>query len=493
VSVLFKLREKFRPHGFSAFLAVVLLFFFALSLTGEKVPLNDGVGYDGSFYYNVAQNFSTDFWATGYDKFRIFRIFPFFLINLFFSFFSIEPSHANLMRSMYVLHVFNLVLQLVFFFKIVRLNAWKKTTTALIFGCFFFNYFILKSCGYEVFQTDAFACTIFLVSYYYLLRQKFIRAVSISFLGILTWPTITYTIWLLYFFKDKFPQSAPRLKFETGKAVSLVFPLMSAGAVATLYLLHKHALLESMLFTQVSIPLLFTGTVFWGIFLYLVLRSCDYRFHTPLTYIREFVHQSPWKSLAFVAIPFIAINLYLRAHTNDEFFFNETAFILQIFLRPLKYPLITPVAHVCYFGIVPLLVIFLFRDFSREIFNRSAGYALAFLAFLFFATDSESRHVIPLLPMVLVPLGCVLDKMDLSAKAVAALLALQIFLSHFYIPINVDGIAEAFANNDYSTVVAQRYFMNYGPWMSPKFYVIWSIITILAAVLVRFIIKRRKI
>ena len=485
------IKSFIKSHEVPVLLVVVLFFLFTLSFVGEKIPLNDGAGYDGAFYYNVAQNFSTDFFSVGYDRFRIFRIFPFFLINLFFSLLDIETSHANLMTSMYVLHFLNLAIQLIFFFKLVQLNAWKKTTTAIIFGCFFFNYFVLKNCGYEIFQTDAFANTIFLVSFYFLQRQKFLQAISISFLGILAWPTVTYTIWLLYFFKDPFPQGAPRLKFHSGKMLSVAFPLLSAGAVALLYILHKQPLLESMLFIPASVPLLLAGTVAWGAFLFFVFRHCDYRFHTPLTYVREFVRQSPWKKLAFVAIPFVAVNLYLRAHTNDEFYFSEVAFILQMFLRPLKYPLITPVAHVCYFGILPLLVIFLFRDFSRDVFNRSPGYALAFLAFLFFAIDSEARHVIPLLPLILVPLGSVLDKANLSAKAAAALLIFQILLSHFYVPINVAGIGEAFENNDYYGV-AQLYYMNFGPWISLQFYIKWAIVAVVAAALVRFIIKKRK-
>ena len=415
-------------QGASEFLVFVLLFLFTLSFAGEKTPLNNGIGYDGTFYYQVAQNFTTDFWTTGYDRFRIFRIFPFFLINLFFSFFDIKPTLANLMHSMYVLHFCNLAILILFFFKLTKLCAWKQTTSALIFGCFFFNHFILKNCGYEIFQTDAFANTIFLVSFYYLLRQKNMLTIAISFLGIFTWPTVSYIIWLLYFFNKPFSQDAHYLKIHTGKLLALTLPLLSVGAVAALYLLHKQPLLESMLFIPASQPLLVVNAIAWSAFLYIVLRNCDGHIYTPSTYAREFIRQSLWKKLAMILIPFIAIILYLHAHANDKFFFSEVAFILQAFLRPLKYPFITPVSHICYFGILPLLVIFLFRDFSKNIFNRSPGYALAFLVFMFFAIDSEARHIIPLLPLILVPLGDTLDKTNLSAKTVAALLALQIAL-----------------------------------------------------------------
>ncbi len=471
-----------------ALLVFILLLLWTLSFAGEKIPLNNGAGFDGLFYYNVAKDFSTDFFGDGYDRFRIFRIFPFFLINLFFSFFCIEPSHTNLMRSMFVLHYVNLAIQLIFFFKLAKFNAWKKATTAIIFSCYFFNYFILKNCGYEIFQTDAFAMSIFLISYYYLLSRKFVRAISISFLGILTWPTITYTIWLLYLFKDPFPTQAPRLKFHTGKSLAIAFPLLSVGAVATLYVLHKQPLLESMLFTQASPPLLFASAIAWFAFLFYILRNCDYRFHTPFQYLRSL----PWKKLVLIALPFVALNIFIRMHANDVFYFSEVAFILQIFLRPLKYPFITPVGHICYFGILPLLVLFLFRDFSKDIFNRSAGYALAFLAFIFFATDSEARHVIPLLPMILVPLASVLDKMNWNKKSVASLIALQIALSHFYLTINTEGLAEALESNNFTTI-AQRYLMSFGPWMTLRSYIIWAIFSIFAAISVSYIIKKRKI
>lgn len=486
-----KIKEFFKRHGVFGLLTLTLLFLFTLSFTGERTPLNDGAGYDGAFYYSVAQNFSTDFWTTGYDSFRIFRIFPFFLINLFFSLFNIEATHANLMLSIYVLHFANLAIQLVFFFKLIKLCAWKKATSAIIFACFFFNYFVLKNCGYEPFQTDAFAITIFLVSFYYLQCGKFTRSILVSFLGIPTWPTIAYTIWLLYFFKDPFPQTARRLNVHTGKAVAIAFPLMSVGAVATLYLLHKQPLLESMLFREASVPLLLASAIAWGAFLYFALRCCDFHFYSPLTYIREFFSQSIWKKAIIVALPFAAISIFLKAHTNEEFYFNEVAFLLQTLLRPLKYPLVTPAAHVCYFGILPLLALVYFRDFSKNVFDRSAGYALAFIAFLFFATDSEARHIIPLLPMVLVPLGSVLDKANLGAKATTSLIVLQLVLSHFYIPINVEGTAEALATNDYYGV-AQRYFMNFGPWMSPLFYIVWLSIAVISGFLVYSIVKKRK-
>ena len=488
MSISQTIKNILNRQGVFVLLVLVLVFLFSFSFFGEKIPLNDGAGYDGTFYYSVAQNFLTDFFENAYDRFRIFRIFPFFLINLFFSIFSIEPSHANLMHSMYVLHYLNLAIQLTFFFKLARLNNWKKTTTSIIFACFFFNYFTLKNFGYEIFQTDAFATTIFIVSFYYLQQKNIFLALSISFLGLITWPTVSYTIWLLYIFNKPFPQDGLRLNFITGKLISIAFPLLSIGAVVTLYVLHKQAILESMLCMQAYLPFLITNACAWSVFLYILFRHCNYNIYCP--------HKKnlsiPWKKITSIAIPFLAINIFFRMYANNEFFFNEAAFALQILLRPLKYPLITLIGHISYFGILPMLVLILFRHLLKDVFHRTVGYTIAFVAFLFFATDSEARHILPQIPLALVPLASLLDKMNLNVKSVSALIVLQLVLSHFYLPINADGLAEAIESNNFYTV-AQRYFMSFGPWMSFHTYIVWAAISVFTAILVCQIIKKRKI
>ena len=66
-------------------LSAILLILFALSVFGETIPVNGGAGYDGEFYREVFRGFSTDFFSTGYDAFRIQRIFPFCLMNAVYS------------------------------------------------------------------------------------------------------------------------------------------------------------------------------------------------------------------------------------------------------------------------------------------------------------------------------------------------------------------------------------------------------------------------
>lgn len=485
--MIYKTKTFFKHHWTSIALVLFLISVFTLSVVGETFPLKEGAECDGQFYYKVAQDFSIDFFHSGYDRFRIFRIFPFFVINLTFYLFSIEPSHENLTHAVYAIHYLNLALQLFFFFKLAKFCLWKKATTIILFASLFFNHFYLKNCGFEPFQTDAFALTIFLASYNLYLRERNVLSILVSFLGLVTWPTVTYIMMILHIFREPFPQDAPRLKYRVGDLL-LIFPICSAMVVALLYILHKQSLLESMLFTEASIPLILTNIALWTAFLYWLRQGIKQHFYMPTEYLRRI----PWKKFLFIFIGYGAVMAFLGAYANHEYYFNETAFILQILLRPLKYPLITPIAHICYFGILPLLVLFFFRDFVKEIFGRSPGYALAFFVIFFFATDSEARHIFPQIPLFLIPLGHVLNQKALSIRQATAFVLLQVALSRFYLPINVGDFTENLLSQNYTTAAAQRYFINLGPWFTWSTYAICTAIVLVSAFLCSRILKKSK-
>lgn len=148
-------------------------------------------------------------------------------------------------------------------------------------------------------------------------------------------------------------------------------------------------------------------------------------------------------------VPIIAIKAILWLHTNNEFFFDGKLFLLQTLIRPLKYPAIT-----------------------------LAGHALAFLALAIFALDSEARHIATFTPLILVVLGQILNEIHLGTRTVSALVALQLLLSHFYIPLNGEGMALALEKEEFSVFPAQMLMMNFGAWMTPATYIFWTIVAL---------------
>ena len=102
--------KKNISRGATALLVFLLFALFAFSFYAELIPVNDGAGFDGAFYREVFRNFSTDFFTSGYDSFRIQRIFPFCLLNVVYGLAGIPLDNAHMIAGMYVLHFVNLAL-----------------------------------------------------------------------------------------------------------------------------------------------------------------------------------------------------------------------------------------------------------------------------------------------------------------------------------------------------------------------------------------------
>lgn len=106
-----------KANYFFIFLIILVVSLFTGSLLFEQIPYNNGAGFDGSFYREVARDFHSVFNNEGYDSFRIQRIFPFFILNYAFSFLSIETNDQNLLYGITFLHYINLFIQFFFFLK----------------------------------------------------------------------------------------------------------------------------------------------------------------------------------------------------------------------------------------------------------------------------------------------------------------------------------------------------------------------------------------
>ncbi len=413
----------------------VLLILFCTSLFGEKIPMNDGAGFDREFYRRVAENFSEDFFASGYDAFRIQRIFPFFIVHYAFSVFHVSPTHANLMHVMTALHVGNLLLQIFFFFKLSKILQWKRSTVAVLFACFFFCFPTLKGCGYEPFQTDAFAVTLSLASFVFFLLGKRFLSLAVGFLGIVTWPTVTLQAILLVCF-DKPLSSSLASRFSFAKIFPFAYGFLVALSILFVEMTHHGGVLRNLMMRDFNPAL--TGISLCAILLalYGVLRCVPECSMLSWKNWAAAWRNCRWKILILSLFGWFLVKFYLSLHTNEEIFSSNSLFALQILWRPLKYPLIPIVGHVAYYGIFPVLVLLAFRQFSKEFFMRSAGFSMLFVGFLILSLDSESRHLASFLPILLLPLGKALDGLDLKPVRASALISLQLALSHFCLPIN---------------------------------------------------------
>lgn len=477
-------------------LTLILLGIFSISIFGEKIPMNDGAGFDGEFYRTVAESFSSDFLNKAYDNFRIQRIFPFCLINLAFVSTGITATHQHLMLAMEILHYINLGLLVFLFSLMARHLRWKNSTCIILFASFFLNHFFLKNCGYELFQTDAFALTLAMGSYLLHLKGFHKASICVGAIGIITWPLVAEQIFILNLFHKKAqgpnPAFPPLVKKAFAPTIAGLYALVILGVIGVFLATSNQHWLGILLHInpdiQPSLPTTGISLAVFTIVLYFVFKAIpsDIWVHP-----KEFFQKFPLKRLALLLGIALVSRLLLKSLSNDELVSNPVIFSLQILFRPIKYPLISLAGHVAYYGILPCLIILKFKDFCRAFSRQSLGHLIILLIVLGFALDSESRHMSSFLPILLLPLGEVLDKMDLKEKNITILVGLQILLSHFFYPINSPELLEKLQNGDFYSWEAQRYFMNYGAFMDYRSYLIWLILAILALICTRLAIKKQ--
>jgi hypothetical protein len=301
-------------------------------------------------------------------------------------------------------------------------------------------------------------------------------------------PLIAYLNLILLLFPHPLNNDAKKNQLPFSK----IFPATYSGIISALFLfviLFKDiSIIQNMLMSDTNFLFFILNGILTAFFIYLLFKKIPKETFPAYT---NFFNGLSIKRLLLLLTPFLLLKLFLYTHTNPDFFYNNSSFFMQIVLRPLKYPLIFIVNHITFWGILPLLVILLFPSFSKNFIEKSLGHSLVFLLFILFSIDSESRHIESFFPFILVSLGAALNSIPFSKKALLILVGLQLLLSHFYYPINTPLLLEAMNQERFFTFPAQRYFMNFGPWLNSLTYSFWALVSIVSFVLVRWILKKQ--
>lgn len=481
------------------FACTILCFILVHSFTGEKIAMNDGAGWDGLFYRNVSANFTEDIVNTGYDSFRLQRIAPFALINVIYTLLDIPKDNDSLMIGVLLLNAFSIVVLLIYFFKISNLLKWSLPTELIAFSLTFFNFHTLKYIGYEPFQTDAFALTLAFMSMFYYLRNELWKMVVIAIMSSFVWPLLGLTGLIMAFF----PRTKVSPIANTSKK-TIQYKLLAYGIpLGYLFLIGIFALVknyrdgashfnEIILFTSDSVPFIYF--VITSLCVALILHF----FIRPISLgIFDFLHGllqnfTKKKAVALLTI-YICIQVAIHMVANHDFFYSAPIFIFQMCIRPLQAPFIFLENHFLYWGLLPLLCIFFWKGIVHEIEDAGYGYFVVMAALLLFSLDSESRHSITFLPLLLVPLTHILESIRITPYFASVLTFFSLLFSRFYYTINVEGIQQAFETMEmsvYKTFPAQRYFMNFGPWQSNTTYLIASAIALLSFAVLYFLLRK---
>lgn len=481
-------------------LVIILLSILVYSFTGEKLPYNNGLGWDGLDYYSILQNFRDSYINHEINAYHIQRILPFAIIHYTYLLFGIEVTPQSAVMGCSVLNFICILLTVLYFFKISKKCKWNPTTETIAFAICFFNVPILKFFGYYTMLAD---CPAYLLSYmaiYYFITDNKIMEVVVGIMAMVTWPILALVIWVLTFF----PRNQVKELNEDDKTSKVISVL-----VRTIYTLW--------------LPLLFI-TTYVVFFTYL---------HPEFTFMRRYIHRPPinyvhafvsllataclfyqasnvfrlcWKSvitiilqkrnLCIILVSFIGfVCLYMASkYYGGKSSFSPLKEALLLQELPVSDILIVIESHFLYLGLFFLMIILLWKDVAKEVCGKMGiGCLLVFMLGLFFVADIETRKLVSFYPVYLIPLMGVINKRLFKEWVPIAFVIYALVMSFFWWKINVPGIEESFIAriDNYRAFPAQRYFMFMGPWQSRGVYIITLTAEVIIGAVIIYLHKKQ--
>lgn len=478
----------------------IALWFVINFFYGEHVQVNDGLGWDGVEYANMA----TKFWFLMHGKlisqYYIQRIFPSFIIHeLSVLFYALEdPLH--IIRAFYIYNSFLLLLGVIVFFRIARLMSWSFPVIVIGFSALFLNFYVLKNALFYPVLTDYTAFVVGIFMLYFYLKDNSIGLLITTVIGAFTFPSTILLSGIILLLFPKTMNATNQIRSFSFSCdftrYKLLIALGFSVALILLALYFLHSLQPDGFPKRILTPAwaLISGksysvlNVLKGIF----VLACVfiYSFLMILPFIRAFAIKISILRFATVIFLVLLIRLvqsYLAS--NDPGPVTALIFIEYLLTVPLAYPFVFILGSFLFYGPFILLVILFWNKIVDIAYSKSIAFPMLLLLYAVLALDSEARKIINIAPLFVFLLCEVLQKEKVSLNFASGMFIVSLFVSKFWLPINFyhwnspGSWAVAYAKFPY-----QLYFMNFGAWLSERMY--W--IQMAVMLLVFFVLWRWK-
>lgn len=444
-----------------------------LTAFSERIPLGDGLGYDGIEYGQ---------WAMHFDKvlrheipvtpYRVVRILPSALAWGVLTLVDAAKTPDNVIRFFQIANVVLLVLSALAWGGIADAAGLRPQGKLLGFLGLFGNYLVLKYTFYYPVLTDVFGYTGALFILWAYLRNRTCWLFAATLAGSFAWPTLCVYGGLLLFFPWRAGVVAGK-PFLAGRLALLTVPALYLFYAVRVQPTPYHALAVAVVCTYLA------GGA-WLLF-------GDARNLRPASMLRA----TTWSRLAILAA---GLALYLlgkelfnppgASGENNNFFQMSALAMIEFYILGICVPLSTRfpgeflVAHTLYFG--PLLL--LTACFARQTTEAGGRFGFGFLLCLavagLHAVMPLSRQWLAGYPFVVLVTVMALEHVALSRAFFVSFAALSLIISKVWLAINFE-VAPGASGSIYDQPFAwtqgfsfDRYISSTGRWMSAEWYAV---------------------
>ena len=483
----------------------MLLSGIASILWAEKLPVGDGLGWDGVNYGTWAKNFHESVFVKGLSDYYVQRMAPSAIVHygtrgLLSPFYGQERIHEILAQTKNIIRAFdiyNLILLLiaVYVWGLIADNlALSDKGKWFGFCCLFINYAIAKSNYYQPVLTDTSAFVLGLVMFYFFLANQPLGILATMLVGAFTWPTIPMTgAIFLAFPRPADPLDAtPRVTTPTVRRLSLLATAL-ACLVAILMLLHllrqDIRQWDNASMVRINFVLLYSSMVALIVYLFFGFRSAfrDGRLF-DLRYIIKAIHWR-WAAAAFVTLLVIRFVVgKLAANIPSPWTYSR--YVEYLFASALTEPFLFLVAHAVYYGPVILLMVIFWKQFCEGAGRFGIGFRLFVILNLALSICPQSRYQIPAVSAFVIVMVAIMDRALLPRWGLAFWVVLSIFYSKVWYIFNTGPMRSDGSMASFQKFPIQHFFMNSGPWMSHSMYlaqgsVVLATLIVLALLVIR--------
>ncbi|MEJ7808353.1 MAG: hypothetical protein WKG03_20830 [Telluria sp.] len=456
--------------GFIVLFLVITAYF---CLAGTRVPVAEGLGWDGKIYGKCAIDIRACLESRQLSAYSLGRLFPSAVIHFLFVLTGTKADPAIVVMSFSVWNLVCIWSSLCLWLDCCRRFMFRPATILFGVSALFFNFAYTRQAFYAPVSTDYTAFAIAMLALWLYAARRAAWSLALILPGGFTWPAATPVLALIGVLKQRHNNSlaAPnKITYKTPQLVSLV-ALMLYGIAATYFLFvdprpQASGAAQIVFDTLPASILIALGYVYWVVSRSEVVKA--------LVNIR--LHWVP----AVVACIMIAV--YITAKIEVSSFAGATnAMDTRQLLRALTvsglvYPALFIIGHVVFLG--PWIVIIVC---TLPLVLRTARhhiqpfYPVIMLFFILFLLP-ESRGLTFFLPFVVLALCLTIDR-TITEYTANAYCLLALITSHFWLPMPKENFGLLL---DFP---AQTFFMHIGPWMGPSAYAI-GFLELLAACVV---------
>lgn len=481
--------------GSLCFCIVSMLFF-------EIIPVGNGLGWDGTVYYNASIDFEQKFLNRQMTSYFFQRSFPamltYYLLKSVTYFVSILGlSTANIYTPSSVLSCFFLWNTIAilgsncFLFKIYNKFEFDKKVQIVCFLLFNLNYPVAKFFSYYPLLTDYLAFFMALAIFYAYLYGRQVLLFFLFLIGCFIFPTLFIVSAILFVFPYRASEANIFAHIYTkyvSKYIGILYILVTLLALAY-FIFKTRAILIDYENSNYTLPL-GQSPIDVLLFPLSVLLACAYivclvYFAYQKKILPKLLGNFRFFNLLLVTFCYISISLIIKSYFTEAGF-TIYGFRNNIIIQSIKQPLVFYFCHFFYLGLSVILPFIYYKKWEEIEKKMGIGSMFVIIVHFLLMIGSETRQFITILPFMVVYSGLLLKLFfTVDNKVILVIGFLSFFISTVWLPINISHVINREG-------MPYLYAIHQGPWMPANFYYIIAPFCIVVTLFLAYFLKTKK-